>query len=222
MMQQNHQQTMQRRPSQGFQIPLQEIPVENNMNMRQSAGVQGRNLRYEPTPSPQKNYPRKDQEYTIGKSTISRRNQDLSSMSPTDENNFRGNYQQPSQYRNQYQNPKKISIQEQLTFHQHQQKPPATTFSRPSQTFRNSSQRNSSPFHYNDLQGGLIHTTGGGVFEETVPDFSEDWLPNAVRCKERRHTRLVGNTKIISLKRVFTMANGSTETVEDTFMEKIR
>lgn len=50
---------------------------------------------------------------------------------------------------------------------------------------------------------------------------SDDWLPGAVKCKERKHTKKVGNMKIQSIKRVFTMKDGSVEIVEDKIIERL-
>ena len=49
----------------------------------------------------------------------------------------------------------------------------------------------------------------------------DDWLPGAVKCKERKHTRFEGNMKIQTIKRVFTMADGSIEIVEDRLIERL-
>lgn len=54
-------------------------------------------------------------------------------------------------------------------------------------------------------------------------DLEEDeWLPGAIRCKERKHTRFEGNKRIQTLKRVFTMKDGSIEVIEDRIIEKIK
>lgn len=49
----------------------------------------------------------------------------------------------------------------------------------------------------------------------------EDWLPGAIRCKERKHTKFQGNRKIQTVKRIFTMKDGSIEIVEDRVVEKL-
>ncbi len=56
---------------------------------------------------------------------------------------------------------------------------------------------------------------------------AEDWYlqltrpEQAVKCKERKHTKIVGDKKITAIKRIFQMKNGSVETIEDTLIEKI-
>lgn len=49
----------------------------------------------------------------------------------------------------------------------------------------------------------------------------EDWLPGAVKCKERKHTRFDGNMKIQTVKKIFTMKDGSVEIVEDRIIERL-
>ena len=49
----------------------------------------------------------------------------------------------------------------------------------------------------------------------------EDWLPGAVKCKERKHTKFEGGMKIQTIKRIFTMKDGSVEIVEDRLIERM-
>lgn len=47
----------------------------------------------------------------------------------------------------------------------------------------------------------------------------DEWLPGAVKCKEKKHTKVVNGMKIIKVTRVFLMQNGETEIVENTLKE---
>ena len=60
-------------------------------------------------------------------------------------------------------------------------------------------------------------------WSQSAPDSleNEDWIPGAIKCKERKHSRFEGNMKIQSIKRIFTMMDGSIEVVEDRLIEKI-
>jgi hypothetical protein len=47
----------------------------------------------------------------------------------------------------------------------------------------------------------------------------EEWLPGAVKCKEKKHSKVVNGMKIVKVTRVFLMQNGETEVVENTLKE---
>jgi hypothetical protein len=49
----------------------------------------------------------------------------------------------------------------------------------------------------------------------------DDWLPGAIRCKERKHTKFQGNRRIQTIKRIFTMKDGSVEILEDRIIERM-
>lgn len=49
----------------------------------------------------------------------------------------------------------------------------------------------------------------------------DDWLPGAIKFRERKHTRFEGNLRIQTIKRTYTMEDGSIEIVEDRLVEKM-
>lgn len=49
----------------------------------------------------------------------------------------------------------------------------------------------------------------------------DEWLPGAVKCKEKKHSRVVNGMKITKVTKVYLMQNGETEIVENTFKELI-
>lgn len=53
-------------------------------------------------------------------------------------------------------------------------------------------------------------------------DFDEDeWIEGAVKCKEKKHTKIRGNMKITKIVKVFLMRDGKTEIIENTLRELI-
>ena len=55
----------------------------------------------------------------------------------------------------------------------------------------------------------------------THDDDEDEWLPGAVKCKEKKHSKIEGNMKIVRVVKIFTMKDGSTEIIENTFKELI-
>ena len=52
-------------------------------------------------------------------------------------------------------------------------------------------------------------------------DDEDEWLPGAVRCKEKKHSKIVGDMKVVRVVKIFTMKDGSTEIIENTIKELI-
>lgn len=49
----------------------------------------------------------------------------------------------------------------------------------------------------------------------------DEWLPGAVKCKEKKHSKVVNGMKITKVTKIYLMQNGETEIVENTFKEII-
>lgn len=52
-------------------------------------------------------------------------------------------------------------------------------------------------------------------------DEEDEWLEGAVKCKEKKHSRIMGNMKVVKVVKVFMMKDGSTEIIENTYKELI-
>ena len=62
-----------------------------------------------------------------------------------------------------------------------------------------------------------------GMVDYNDFDFDDDneWPEGAVKCKEKKHSKVVGNMKITRVIKVFQMRDGKTEVIENTLKELI-
>lgn len=91
--------------------------------------------------------------------------------------------------------------------------------SNPVQIYGGSQSQNPPQFGLNRAQ--FQNFGGPGVSAKTDFEDDEDWLEDAVRCKEKKHTKVIGNMKIVKITKIYTMKDGSTEVVENTLRELI-
>jgi hypothetical protein len=61
----------------------------------------------------------------------------------------------------------------------------------------------------------------GGGFEQFDLELEEDWPEGAIKCKEKKHSKVVGNMKVTKVVKLFLMKDGSTEVIENTLKELI-
>jgi len=93
--------------------------------------------------------------------------------------------------------------------------------------YRSSSKKKHTPSRYveesssSDEMPRQQHKSFKPFQPDSDSEEDEDWLPDAVKCRERKHTKIVGNKKITTIKRVFTLRDGSKETIEDSYITRL-
>lgn len=86
------------------------------------------------------------------------------------------------------------------------------------------------PSRFMNGQMGMGNGYGTNNFQskDKINQFSDfdidddfEWPEGAVKCKEKKHSKVVGNMKITKIVKLFLMKDGKTEIIENTLKELI-